>query len=108
MEPCPKRILKKNAFHVEVLSIFPINSRFQSLPRDGEEPPLLLEITPSRAPWLHILLTEDSFRVFLSEHKLALWECGGARWLKAMLIRGNKMAFLLHLWPLSLTTSPKS
>lgn len=41
---------KKNAFYVEVLSIFPINSRFQSLPREGEEPPLLLEITTLRGP----------------------------------------------------------
>lgn len=70
--------------------------------------PSCWRLQPSRAPWPHILLTEASFRVFLSEHKLALWECSGARWLKAMLIRGNKMPFLLHLWPLILTRSPKS
>lgn len=61
-----------------------------------------------RSLWPDIPLTESSFRAFLSKHKLALCKCNGARCLKAMLIRGNKMVFLLHLWPLTLTRSLKS
>lgn len=62
----------------------------------------------SRSLWLDILLTEAGFKVFLPKHKLELWKRNGARWLKAMLIRGNKTVFLLHLWPLMLTRSLRS
>lgn len=108
MEPFLKHILKKWA-HVAILNTFPINSCFHGLPREGDvSPPAGDYNSPGPSGLTSFLFTEASFRIFLSEHKLALWKCSGARCLKAMLIRGNKMAFLLHLWPLTLTRSLKS
>lgn len=54
--------------------------------------PFLLESGLPRSLWPDILLTKAGSKVFLSKHKLELLKCSGARWLRAMLISGNKMA----------------